>query len=265
MKADTRKGALGQSQLSTAAGQGPSCTRLVCSLACGTVVITSTADRYPIYQPLHSSSREPHCQCRNPARPSKLLCPSATAHSVGCTNRMIPTARGGIAASLQLLAAGAARPAAAAQPAWRRPVQHQRPRSPKCRATQQPSAAGHSSVPATHTNLRLDTHREINQRLIAAAAAETPEQLLALIDAELPAFNIVNAVTAFHRLAKVRLVCWRIDSCVCCQRLFNRAPPSVALTTPTPICSVVCGCLRCSVPRCGRTQPPAGWQPAWST
>lgn len=41
----------------------------------------------------------------------------------------------------------------------------------------------------------------MNQRLVAASSVE---ELLSLVDQELGQFNVVNVVTAFHRLARVR-------------------------------------------------------------
>jgi hypothetical protein len=45
-----------------------------------------------------------------------------------------------------------------------------------------------------------EAHKQLNSRICSAASAGA---LLELVGAELAGFNLVNATTAFHRLAKV--------------------------------------------------------------
>ena len=45
-----------------------------------------------------------------------------------------------------------------------------------------------------------EAHKQLNSRICSAGSAGA---LLELVGAELPGFNLVNAATAFHRLAKV--------------------------------------------------------------
>lgn len=68
-----------------------------------------------------------------------------------------------------------------------------------------PGRGGSSQAPMQAVQLRLshatsDAQKQLNSQLCAAEAAE---ELMQLVQQHLPAFNVVNAVTAFHRLAKV--------------------------------------------------------------
>ena len=69
-------------------------------------------------------------------------------------------------------------------------------------ARAQAGAAPQQLPPVALSAATADAHKQLNRRLVEAAEA-SPAELLALVEAELPAFNAVNATTAFHRLAKV--------------------------------------------------------------
>ncbi|PRW33174.1 FK506-binding 1 [Chlorella sorokiniana] len=62
----------------------------------------------------------------------------------------------------------------------------------------QPQAGKRPQVAALDSGA-TEAHKALNAQL---CAAETPEQLLELVQQHLPEFNITNAVTAFHRIAK---------------------------------------------------------------
>lgn len=60
----------------------------------------------------------------------------------------------------------------------------------------------HQQQPAQPTLHRSTTeaHKALNAQLCAAEAAD---EVVRLVEQHLPAFNVINAVTAFHRIAKV--------------------------------------------------------------
>lgn len=103
-------------------------------------------------------------------------------------------------------------------PPGRRQRAAPRRRSQPCAAAADAGAGAQATpavaapAPVAPTPLRfsgeaLESHKQINQRL---CGAETVEELLALLGQEgaMAGFNLVNATTAFHRLAKVGWVCW---------------------------------------------------------
>lgn len=165
---------------------------------------------------VHGHGGHPGLVGPNPRAARPLQAPShsqtARSHTAGSL-RLIDMAAGLLAGRLQGAAAAAA---AAARPAGPRALPARPPRQ-RCShaAAAAAGAAGSPRAPEAGDSLRrprarppqlaldrgtTDRHKALNAQL---CAAETAEQLLQLVERQLPALNITNAVTGFHRIAKV--------------------------------------------------------------
>ena len=111
--------------------------------------------------------------------------------------------------SLHCAAAAAAATARAAN--VRAPPAHSRPPRRPSRQRILAAAAGTDAAGAGSHRGTTEAHKALNAQI---CAAETAAEVVQLVEEQLRAFNVVNAVTAFHRIAKVRPFA-ALASCAC--------------------------------------------------